>query len=127
MKVLLGYLIVGGIAAIVDLLLFAVMFYAADVGWFISGFVSFIFATLLNYRLSLKFVFKSSSRFSYHVEILAVYAASAVGLLINQIILYLYVSSYTMCLICGKVLATGLVFAWNFSIRRNYLFKAPRS
>jgi putative flippase GtrA len=78
---------VGGAAACVDIGLF--MLFAQGLGWpylrVAAG--SFVAATLVNYVLSVRFVFVSGARFSRRWEVVLVFAVSAVGLAINQMIL----------------------------------------
>ena len=80
------YFVVGGICALLDWALFALFLYGADLHYLISGATSFVFATGLNYILSVNYVFEIGKR-SWGERIVLVYFASGVGLLINLVVL----------------------------------------
>jgi putative flippase GtrA len=54
-----------------------------------------------------------------------VFAVSAIGLAINQGVLFVAVDKLRLDLLLGKILATGIVFLWNYQLRANLVFK-PR-
>ncbi len=119
------YFFVGGIAALVDLALFALG--AKLLGWPylpVAG-GSFVVATLVNYLLSVRHVFESGARFRKHEEIGLVFVVSALGLAVNQSILWLAVEQFGLELILAKLCATGTVFFWNYAIRHFYIFRHP--
>ena len=118
------YFCVGASAAAVDILLFA--FFAGHLGYpyLLVGFVTFVLATAVNYVLSVRFVFESGVRFERHHEVMLVFGVSAVGLAINQAILYLGIGVLGLNLVLAKVIATGVVFGWNYAVRSGFVFKA---
>lgn len=123
----LRYFAVGGIASCVDwglFWLFAVRMEWPYL-WVAAG--SFVIATLVNYALSVRFVFVSGARFEKAAEVTAVFGASAVGLSLNQLLLYASQQFTTSSLMAGKIGATACVLLWNYSIRRFYIFKAAAS
>lgn len=81
------YFIVGGMAATVDISCFFLFTSILSIGWFQSSLASFILATLFNYFLSIKYVFRSGIRFQKHHEVLLIFLVSGTGLVINQLIL----------------------------------------
>jgi putative flippase GtrA len=119
---LLKYFFVGGAAAICDIGLFSL--FAGFLGWpwFAVSMTTFIFATLVNYLLSIKFVFESGVRHKKHVEIAAVYFVSTLALIVNQLVLYFAIEFLGWHLIASKVLATGIVFFWNYFGRSKFIF-----
>ncbi len=86
------YFVVGGVAASVDLGIFLPPVYLLDVNYLIAAAASFLVAILVNYLLSIRHVFESNACFSKKGEIAAIYMVSAIGLLINQLMLVLTVS-----------------------------------
>jgi putative flippase GtrA len=64
-------------------------------------------------------------RFSQRREIFLVYVVSTVGLLINQLVLYLLVDRVGAELMPSKLTATVTVFFWNYWTRSNYVFGPP--
>lgn len=85
---------------------------------------TFILATLVNYVLSVRFVFVSGQRFGKRSEIALVYLVSAVGLGLNAAILWACVEVAGSGLFVAKIAATGSVFFWNYFARRHLVFGA---
>jgi len=121
---IVGYFVVGGIAATVDISLYTLFAVYLDFNYMTVAFSSFVIATFVNYFLSIKHVFDSGSRFSSKHEITAVFVASGIGLLMTLAILYLAIDLIGMDKFVSKIIATGLVFGWNYSIRNYYIFRS---
>lgn len=121
------YFLVGGAAACVDVGLFTL--FARQLGFAYQpvAAVTFVLATLVNYELSIRFVFQSGRNFGRRWEIAMVYAVSAVGLAVNAAILWAGVRQMRLDLLAAKLLATGTVFIWNYLARRLFVFGAPRA
>jgi putative flippase GtrA len=117
------YFLVGGTAALVDWTLFGVFAMWLGWPWFPVALSSFLVATLVNYVLSVRYVFQSGVRFSTPQEVMMVFTVSAVGLLLNQAILWIWIEGAHWNGMVGKIQATGVVFLWNYSIRRFYIFR----
>jgi putative flippase GtrA len=126
LKRIARYFAVGGAAACVDIGLF--MLFAQRLGFpylrVAAG--SFVAATLVNYVLSVRFVFVSGARFAKRWELALVFVVSAVGLGVNQLILAACVEVAHFSLLLAKVTATGVVFFWNYLARRFLVFGATR-
>lgn len=118
------YFLVGGIAAVVDISIFSIFAKVLGYNYIFIGAISFTVATFVNYILSIRFVFQSCVRYSKRSEVIVVYAVSAAGLLINLIVLYLCIGIFHVEKIISKVIATGIVFFWNYFIRKYYVFNS---
>ncbi len=117
------YFFVGGIAALIDWVLFFILIKGFHIPWYFSAIISFTFATLANYVLSINHVFESGVRFQKKQEMALVFLVSLVGLGINQAILWLLISVAKTHLLLSKISATGVVFLWNYMIRHKFVFK----
>jgi putative flippase GtrA len=117
------YFFVGGAAATVDFVLFALLNRAMGVPWFWAGVTGFAVATLVNYVLSVRHVFTSGVRFSRGGEITLVFTVSAIGLAVNQTVLWLLIEGTGWNSLIAKVVATASVFFWNFGLRHSYIFR----
>jgi putative flippase GtrA len=119
------YFLVGGISACFDIGFFFV--FAKLLGYYYIGVavVGFVFAVLLNYFLSVRFVFTSGVRFGRAQELALVYLVSAIGLALHLLILYTAVDVMGVELMLSKLISTGAVFVWNFLARNYFVFK-PR-
>lgn len=116
------YFAVGGVCALVDLGLFLLFAQALGMPYLRVSAGSFLVATLLNYFLSVRFVFVSGLRFRRRYEVALVFLVSAIGLGLNQVILALCVEQVGLNLLFSKVAATGCVFFWNYFARRVLVF-----
>jgi len=124
---ILKYFFVGGAAAGLDIALFTLFAVILKWPWLPVSICTFILATLLNYVLSIRFVFTSGSKYSRYLEILGVFLVSSLALLVNQIVLYISIESFGLNLILSKVLATGIVFFWNYFGRSKLIFSGNHS
>jgi putative flippase GtrA len=121
------YFVVGGIATVVDVGLF--MLFAQQMGlpYLRVAAGTFVLATLVNYFLSVRFVFVSGLRFRRRYEIALVFVVSAIGLAINQAILWACVELAGLGLLFSKLAATAVVFSWNYLSRRHFVFGATHN
>lgn len=120
---LVRYFFVGGTAAVVDFVIFAALIKLAGAPWFWSAVSSFTVATLVNYGLSIRFVFRRGARFaSMHHEIGMVFLVSLIGLAINQTVLWACIIGGSIEPLVAKIAGTGVVFFWNYAARRYFVF-----
>jgi putative flippase GtrA len=117
------YFFVGGTAAIVDWTIFAVGAQVGGLPWFPVALFSFVTATAVNYFLSIRYVFRSGVRFSRGHELAIVFLVSAFGLIVNQAILWVLIERAHWNMLLCKIDATGVVFVWNYSARRYFIFR----
>ena len=120
------YFVVGGIAAAVDIGLFMLLAQGLGLPYLRVAAATFVLATLVNYVLSVRFVFVSGLRFRRRWEIALVFAVSAVGLGVNQAILWACVELGGFALLAAKLAATATVFCWNYLGRRHLVFGATK-
>ena len=124
LKRLARYFLVGGAAACVDIGLFLVGTSVLDLPYLRVNAFGFVVATLVNYFLSVRFVFVSGARFRRRWEVVLVFIVSAIGLGLNQLILAGGVEIAHLIPIVAKLIATGAVFSWNYLARRLIVFGA---
>ena len=117
------YFFVGGISAIIDICLFTIFAGYFKFLWFIVSVITFIIATLVNYFLSIRFVFKSGSRYKKHHEILGVFIVSTLALLLNQLFLFLFIEKLNIHLLISKCLTTCILFLFNYFGRKRFVFE----
>ena len=119
------YLGVGAVATVIDISLFSLFAGVLQYNYLVVGCVTFLLATAANYALCVRFVFESGVRFGRHHEILLVFAVSAIGLALNQLVLYVGVEFGRINVIVSKLIATGVVFGWNYLSRSHFVFRKP--
>ena len=124
----LSYFWVGGVSAIVEWLVFSVLDTLLELPYLLSTILAFACSTTVNWFLGRTFTFKISAYQSEKAkEILLVFAVSAVGLLFNLLLMYLFVTVLGMnthlMKTIAEVLSTGIVFIWNFVSRKYLIYK----
>jgi putative flippase GtrA len=120
------YFFVGAASAAVDFSIFTLLALGFGLPWFYAGVTGFILATTVNYFLSIRHVFQSGARFSRRTEITLIFMVSGIGLLINQSILFILIERMSINMLIAKILATLVVFFWNYGMRHSYVFKSRR-
>lgn len=115
------YFFVGGLSAIADFIIFSAFYYITK-NWFIAGLISFCIATLLNYYLSIQFVFQSGKKLKKSQEVFLVYIISFIGFTLSQSILFLMIERLGLNVYLSKIATTSIIFIWNFSGRKYFVF-----
>ena len=124
-----SYLCVGGLSAIVEWILFALFANWVGMNYLFATCTAFIFSTLTNWFLGKIWTFKESKRYEKKPfkEIALIFLVSDVGLLFNVAIMYLFVGVVGLntprLKVCSKIMATGIVFIWNFAIRKYVVYR----
>ena len=117
------YLIVGGLATIVEWAAFYVLNVLIGVHYLTSTALAFILSTLANWLFGRLILFKENRPKSLTKELIKIYATSIIGLLLNMLIMYLAVEKFGIYEMFSKIIASGLVFFWNFFIRKLLIYK----
>jgi putative flippase GtrA len=100
-----------------------------QINYFVSTVIAFIFSTTANWILGRITTFKDNNTYKDKKakEAFLVFIVSAIGLLFNLILMYLFVTVMGFDSSLGKTLskiaATGIVFIWNFLIRKLVIYK----
>ena len=128
-KQFISYFFVGGVAAIVEWVMFFIFANVLQINYFVSTVIAFIFSTTANWILGRITTFKDNNTYKDKKakEAFLVFIVSAMGLLFNLILMYLFVTVMGFDSSLGKTLskiaATGIVFIWNFLIRKLVIYK----
>jgi putative flippase GtrA len=119
---IIKYFFVGGTAAVVNVGTFFIFAKLLGFHYLVVNFFGFMLATLVNYVLSIKFVFQSGKRHKKKKEISLVYLVSALGLALDTLFLYLFIEIFIIEMMIAKIISTGLVFFWNYGARKYFVF-----
>ena len=128
-KQFISYFFVGGVAAIVEWVMFFIFANVLQINYFVSTVIAFIFSTTANWILGRITTFKDNNTYKDKKakEAFLVFVVSAIGLLFNLILMYLFVTVMGFDSSLGKTLskiaATGIVFIWNFLIIKLVIYK----
>lgn len=112
--------IVGFLAFIIDYSVFYLLTDIIGVHYIISSVVSFIASVILNYILSIKWVFDVNKKQTIK-DLIIFMILSTIGLLINVLILWVSVEQFNIHHMIGKLIAVFIVMIWNFVTRKIFI------
>lgn len=121
-KEFLLYLLVGAISTMIEWIFFYVLNSILNINYLLATSFAFIFSTFANWFLGRVLIFTSKNLYLLK-EILKIYFVSLIGLCLNLIIMFFAIEKFNVKNIFAKILATGIVFAWNFLIRKYVVYK----
>ena len=122
---LFSYVVVGGSAALVEWFMYWISDHYGTL-YLISTVIAFIVATFVNWIMGRLLTFRNaeSKKRGMLWEIIEVYMASLVGLFLNLGIMAFFVSGLGWNGMISKIISTGIVFIWNFLIRKHFIYKS---
>ena len=128
-------LFVGGAAFVADFVTLALLKELAGMGTILSATLGFAVGVTVNYLMSVFWAFRVSNVKNAVARFVIFLAIAAVGLLINNLIIAVFDGYFARKQIfgtlldparyymAGKVIATVVVFFWNFFSRKLLLFR----
>lgn len=121
-QTLFQYVWVGGLSACVDLSAFALLSQWTSLHYLVSATLSFFLATLLNFYLCQRHVFKEADKYSHKTQLSLTYLVSGLGLSIHHLVLFAGIELFHLSLVWAKLGAMGIAFNWNFLARKHLVF-----
>lgn len=115
------FVIVGGIATIIDWLIYYIMYNFLKINPLISNLISFSISSIYNYMASVKWVFdvnKNKSQKRLFVEFMTF---GFIGLGITELLLWIGIQQLSMNAMLTKIIATIIVMIFNFITRKMFL------
>ena len=120
---LFRYGFVGGLAFLVDYGTMVLLTEFAGMHYLLAATISFILGLITNYLLSITWVFNQHKLNNRWVEFLLFAFIGVVGLGLNDAIMFLCTERCGIHYTLSKIIATAIVFFWNFLARKLILFK----
>jgi|SRR5579863_3217736 len=117
------YLVVGGLAFVVDFGFLYVLTEIAGLYYLISAAIAFLFGLLTNYCLSRIWVFDRRTLKNVTMEISIFAAIGIVGLGLNEVIIWFAREKIHIHYLIAKGISAGIVLIWNFGARKSVLFR----
>lgn len=131
---ILKFGVVGGFCFLIDFGLTTGLANYAGVHYLISKFLGFVVSAVVNYILSIKFVFTKKKEMDKKKEFIVFLILSAFGLLLNEVIMYICIDgvyanvgdlramiSEKLMVSISSIIATGVVMVYNFISRKLFL------
>jgi len=110
----LRFCVVGVICTVIDFGVLILLREVFGVNYLIANIVAFTVSVIVNYFLSMRFVFQGKKDTSKVREFIIFVILSAIGLVLNEFLMWLSVTALGLNYIVGKVIATGIVMVYNF-------------
>jgi putative flippase GtrA len=110
------------LAADTSMLLLLTM--VAGVHYLAAGAAGFTVGLIIVYGISFSKIFKDRRMLPPQLEFAGFVTIGIAGLALNELLLFLFVSTAQMGILAAKVLASCVVFLFNFLSRRSLLFSA---
>ena len=110
--------VVGVISFLVDYGILYLLTETAKIYYLVSAGISFTVSVIVNYLLSMSWVFKSNKKIGKKEEFILFVIMSVGGLLLNQIMMYVFVDYMNAYYMYAKIIATAIVMVYNFISRK---------
>lgn len=120
---LFRYGFVGGVAFLLDYGVLILLTEVFGFHYLISATISFFLGLVTNYLLSISWVFSKRAFSNWQTGFLVFAVIGIIGLGLNNLIMYLCTEKIGIHYAVSKIIATVVVFFWNFLSRRTILFK----
>jgi putative flippase GtrA len=121
LKKFMSYLIVGGIAFVVDAAI--TLSLALFLHYIVANTVGFFVANIINFILAHKWVFhrklESADLIPAYVSVLGI---SMIGLIVSNVSMYVLVDQANMQILLAKIITTLVVLGWNFFGRITFVY-----
>lgn len=133
MKRLFSYVIVGGVATLVEWGAYFLLDPVLGLNTYLAIVLSYIISTFANWVVGRLLTFRHAEKKSLLLELIQIYAVSVIGLGMNELIMYLMLNfvlprpASDFGKLCSKVLATAIVFSWNYLIRNRVIYKEKQN
>ena len=113
--------IVGGIATIIDWIIYYICYNFFKINPLISNIISFSISVIYNYIASVKWVFdvkkdKSKKRMFFEFMIFSI-----IGLGLTELLLWIFINNLFINKMISKIVATIIVMIFNFITRKKFL------
>ena len=124
---LFRYLIVGGLAFVVDFIVLLLLVNYLSVNYLVAAGISFLLGLLANYLLSISWVFNQEAKSSISQSVLIFVITGVVGLGINEVFMFTFTHLVGLQYLLSKIFTVPIVLLWNFLSRRYLLNRSEHA
>ncbi|RPH31497.1 MAG: GtrA family protein [Bacteroidales bacterium] len=124
---LFRYTLVGGFAFLID---FGTLFFLTEylhIHYLISAGIAFIVGLIVNYFLSVKWVFDGHTMDNRLMEFVVFSLIGVVGLGLNELFIWILTDILLIYYLLSKLITAFVVYFWNFFARKVILFNKSKS
>ena len=117
------YLFVGAAAFIVDFLSLFILTDFFGIYYLISAAIAFILGLIVNYFLSISWVFNKRKLKNRHLEFGVFAVIGVIGLGFNEVFIWFFTQDLQIYYLISKIFAAIIILFWNFFARKYMLFR----
>ena len=117
------FLITGGLSFVVDYGILIGLTTGLSVNYLISSAISFTVSVIVNYYLCVLWVFDGADKSNDKKVVTMFIGSSVIGLIFNQILMYLFVSILGVFYMIAKIITTAIVMVWNYVMKKMALVR----
>lgn len=121
------YLFAGAAGFITDFTILFILTHFLDIFYLISATVSFTVGVFITYLISIYWVFQQKSHRKRTSEFILFVLIGIVGLILTLGLLWLFTEKLHIYYLISKIIATIIVYIWNFFARKKLLFSEIKS
>lgn len=115
--------ITGGICFLVDYGILLSLKSGLGINYLISSAISFSVSVIVNYYICKLWTFEGANNNNDKKVVIAFVGSSVIGLVLNQIFMWGFVSIASIDYRIAKIITTFLVMIWNYTMKRKALVK----
>lgn len=121
---LFRYFVVSGLSLVID---FCTLFLFTDllrIHYLVSSVLSYSIGLLLNYYISVNWVFGSRTYADRRKEFTIFVAIGIAGLGINTLVMWVCTGLFSLYYLAARVISAAIGYTWKYAARRLILFRA---
>lgn len=120
-KQLMGFGVVGVLCFFIDYFLMIGLTELGNINYLPAAGISFSISVVVNYILSMRFIFESKETMNKRKEFGIFIILSVIGLGLNEVLMWLIVEKAGLHYMLTKIVVTAIVMIYNFITRKRIL------